>query len=110
MKYGLNMLLWTTDVNESHDPLLAKIKSWGYDGVELPVFELDVARFKALGEKLNGLGLERTAVAISMAENNPISASAAVRQTAVDRLKKIIDICHVVGAEKLCGPFHSAIG
>jgi D-psicose/D-tagatose/L-ribulose 3-epimerase len=110
MKYGLNLLLWTTDVAEAHYPLLDKIKTWGYDGVELPVFELDVARFKNLGERLNSLGLERTAVAISTAENNPISDSPAVRQAAVDRLKKIIDVCHAVGAEKLCGPFHSAIG
>jgi D-psicose/D-tagatose/L-ribulose 3-epimerase len=110
MKYGLNLLLWTTDVGETHYPLLEKIKSWGYDGVELPVFELDLAKFKGLAERLDRLGLERTAVAISMAENNPISDSAAVRQAAVDRLKKIVDVCHAVGAEKLCGPFHSAIG
>ncbi len=110
MKYGLNMLLWTTDVNEAHYALLEKIKGWGYDGVELPIFELDVARFKSLGEKLNSLGLERTAVTISTPENNPISDSPAVRQAAVDRLKKVVDICHAAGVEKICGPFHSAIG
>jgi D-psicose/D-tagatose/L-ribulose 3-epimerase len=110
MKYGLNLLLWTTDVNEAHYPLLDQIKTWGYDGVELPVFELDADRFKGLGERLDGLGLERTAVAISTAENNPISDSPAIRQAAVDRLKKVVDMCHAVGAEKLCGPFHSAIG
>jgi D-psicose/D-tagatose/L-ribulose 3-epimerase len=110
MKYGLNLLLWTTDVNETHFPLLDKIKTWGYDGVELPVFELDVEKFRGLGQRLDGLGLERTAVAISTAENNPISDSPAVRQAAVDRLKKIVDVCHAVGADKLCGPFHSAIG
>jgi D-psicose/D-tagatose/L-ribulose 3-epimerase len=110
MKYGLNMLLWTTDVNESHYPLLEKIKGWGYDGVELPIFELDVPRFKSLGEKLNSIGLERTAVTVSTPEANPISESPAIRQAAVDRLKKVVEICQAVGADKLCGPFHSAIG
>lgn len=110
MKYGLNMLLWTTDVNESHYPLLEKIKGWGYDGVELPIFELDVDRFKSLGEKLNSLGLERTAVTISTPEANPISDSPAVRQAAVDRLKKVVEICQATGVEKICGPFHSALG
>jgi D-psicose/D-tagatose/L-ribulose 3-epimerase len=110
MKYGLNMLLWTTDVTEAHYPLLQKVRGWGYDGVELPIFELDVARFKTLGEKLNDIGLERTAVTISTGEANPISDSPAVRQAAVDRLKKVIEICHAAGVKKICGPFHSAIG
>jgi D-psicose/D-tagatose/L-ribulose 3-epimerase len=110
MKYGLNMLLWTTDVNETHYGLLEKIKGWGYDGVELPVFELDVPKFKTLGEKLNAVGLERTAVTVSTPEANPISDSPAIRQAAVDRLKKIVEICQAAGADKLCGPFHSAIG
>ncbi|HEY2252908.1 MAG TPA: sugar phosphate isomerase/epimerase [Planctomycetaceae bacterium] len=110
MKYGLNMLLWTTDVNESHDPLLEQIKGWGYDGVELPVFELDVARFKSLGDRLDALGLERTAVTVSTGDANPVSDSPAVRQAAVDRLKKVVECCHAAGVEKLCGPIHSALG
>lgn len=110
MKYGLNLLLWTTDVGESHYPLLEKIKGWGYDGVELPIFELDIAHFKKLGEKLNSLGLARTAVTVSTPDANPISDSAPVRQAAVDRLKKVVEICQAVGAPKICGPFHSAIG
>jgi D-psicose/D-tagatose/L-ribulose 3-epimerase len=110
MKYGLNMLLWTTDVNESHLPLLADIKKWGYDGVELPIFELDAARYKALGAQLDSLGLERTAVTVCPAEANPISESAANRQAAVDRLKKVVEACHAAGITGVCGPLHSALG
>lgn len=110
MKYGLNMLLWTTDVNESHFGLLEQIKKWGYDGVELPIFELDSAKFKKVGDQLNSLGLGRTAVTVSTPEANPISDSAAVRQAAVDRLKQVIDMCLVAGVDKLCGPIHSALG
>ena len=110
MKYGLNLLLWTTDVTEAHDPLLENIKSWGYDGVELPVFELDVAKYKSLGDKLNSLGLERTAVTVSTGEANPISSTPAVRQAAVDRLKKVVECAHAAGVKILCGPMHSALG
>ena len=110
MKYGLNMLLWTTSVDETHYALLEKIKGWGYDGVELPIFDLDVSKFKKLGEKLDALGLERTAVTVSTPEANPISDSAPVRQAAVDRLKKVVEICQACGVEKICGPLHSALG
>ena len=49
MKYGMNMLLWTTDVTEQHYKILEELKGYGYDGVELPVFEMDTKRFAALG-------------------------------------------------------------
>ncbi|MFN0197110.1 MAG: sugar phosphate isomerase/epimerase family protein [Planctomycetaceae bacterium] len=110
MKYGMNMLLWTTEVTEAHDPLLANIKNWGYDGVEIPVFEMTLKNYKRLGKKLDALGLERTAVTISTGDANPISPQAAVRKAALSRLKKVVDICGAMGATKLCGPFHSALG
>ena len=32
MKYGMNLLLWATAVDESHDGILEQIKEIGYDG------------------------------------------------------------------------------
>ena len=48
MKYGFNLLLWTTHVTAEHVPLFAKLKAAGYDGVELPLFEGDAAHFKTV--------------------------------------------------------------
>jgi D-psicose/D-tagatose/L-ribulose 3-epimerase len=110
MKYGMNMLLWTTDVAEQHFPILQQLKTFGYDGVELPVFDMNAAKFAALGKKLDDIGLERTAVTVGTSDENPISESPTKRQAGLDRLKKAIDICHVVKATHLCGPIHSALG
>jgi D-psicose/D-tagatose/L-ribulose 3-epimerase len=110
MRYGMNLLLWTTDLEESEFHLLEKIKDIGYDGVEIPIFNLDVDRFKAIGAKCDELGLERTAVTVSTAEENPISPDASIRQAAVERLKLAVDCCAAAGAFHLCGPFHSALG
>jgi len=110
MKYGLNMLLWTSSVGEEHFPLLEQVKDWGYDGVELPIFDNDVEKHKSVARQLDTLGLERTAVSVSTPEANPISDSPAVRQAAVDRLKQLIDSCHLLGVKLLCGPLHSALG
>lgn len=110
MQYGMNLLLWTTDLDESQFHLLEKIKNFGYDGVEIPIFNLDVDRFKAIGAKCDELGLERTAVTVSTAEENPISPDPAIRQAAVERLKLAVDCCAAAGAFHLCGPFHSALG
>lgn len=110
MKYGMNMLLWTTHVDESHDGILEQLKGYGYDGVELPLFEMDAAHYDKLGGQLDELGLERTAVTVSTADANPISGSAEVRTAAVNRLKEAVDMCRAVGSPMLCGPLHSALG
>ena len=110
MKFGMNMLLWTSDVTEEHFGILENLKKWGYDGVELPVFDLDPAKFSRLGKTLDAIGLERTAVTVCSDADNPISADPAIRAVGVDRLKKAIDTVAAAGATLLCGPLHSALG
>ena len=110
MKYGMNLLLWTAGVTEEHFPLLTSLKAWGYDGVELPMFDFDVNHYKKIGAELQKVGLESTAVTVCTAEQNPISPDAAVRAAGLARLKQAIDCCAAAGATKLCGPIHSALG
>ncbi|MFK7776644.1 MAG: sugar phosphate isomerase/epimerase [Gimesia sp.] len=110
MKYGLNMLLWTSGVNESHFGLLEQIKDWGYDGVEIPVFDADEKNFSQVGDKLKELGLGCTAVTVCTADQNPISSDAKIRDAGLSHLKQTIDMCAASGATHLCGPLHSALG
>ena len=110
MKYGMNMLLWTSDVTEEHYGILESLKHWGFDGVELPVFDLDLAKFSRLGKKLSEIGLERTAVTVCSDADNPMSPDKAVRDAALTRLKMAIDAVAAAGATHLCGPIHSALG
>lgn len=110
MKYGMNLLLWTTDVTDAHGPILEMLAKQGYDGVEVPVFDLDAGKFKALGQRLQSLGLQRTAVTVCTAEANPIGDTPAIRQAGLDHIKQAVDMCQAMGATHLCGPFHSALG
>ena len=110
MKYGMNMLLWTTNVEPSHDPIFDMLKECGYDGVEIPLFQLEEASFQRLAKKLDSVKLDRTTVCCVGANINPISPDAAIRKAAVAHLKKAVDMSSVVGSKLLAGPFHSAIG
>lgn len=110
MKYGMNMLLWTSDVTEAHFPLLENLKAWGYDGVELPVFDMQLEKFRAVGKKLDELGLGRTAVTVCTDAENPISPDAGIRRAGLERLQKAVDMCAAAGCTHLCGPIHSALG
>lgn len=110
MKYGMNLLLWTSGVTEQHFPLLADIRQWGYDGVELPMFDFDLANARKVGAELQRLGLAATAVTVCTKEENPISPEASVRRAGLERLKRAVDACAAAGATHLCGPIHSALG
>ncbi|MCA9010082.1 MAG: sugar phosphate isomerase/epimerase [Planctomycetaceae bacterium] len=110
MKYGMNLLLWTSGVTQEHFPLLQSLKEWGFDGVELPMFDLDVSHYASIGAELKKTGLESTAVTVCSPEHNPISPDAAIRTAALTRLKLAIDCCAAAGSTHLCGPIHSALG
>ncbi len=109
MKYGMNLLLWGGEVDEAMLPTIEKLKRLGFDGVELPLFNLDLD-YAGLGKRLDDMGLERTAVTVRNVEDNPISSDAKVRAKGVELNKKALDCCAAVGAQTLCGPYHSAIG
>ena len=109
MKFGMNLLLWGGEINDAMLPTLEKLKKLGFDGVELPIFNLDLD-YSAWGKKLDDLGLERTAVTVRNLEDNPISPDAAVRAKGVELNNRTLDCAAAVGAQTLCGPYHSAIG
>ncbi len=109
MKYGMNLLLWSGEVTDELLPVCDHLRAMGFDGVELPMFNLDLDYAK-LGKSLDGMGLARTAVTIRTEENNPISPDAAIRQAGVELNKKTLDCCAAAGVETLVGPYHSAIG
>jgi D-psicose/D-tagatose/L-ribulose 3-epimerase len=109
MKFGMNLLLWAGELSDEMLPVLENLKSMGYDGVELPLFNYDLD-YAAWGKRLDDLGLERTAVTVRGEEDNPISPDASVRSAGVANTKQALDCCQAVGATHLVGPYHSALG
>jgi D-psicose/D-tagatose/L-ribulose 3-epimerase len=109
MKFGMNLLLWTGELNDEMLPVLEMLKRVGFDGIEVPLFNYDLD-YSAWGKRLDDLGLGRTAVTIRGSGDNPISSDAAVRQKGVEGNWKAIDCCQAMGATHLVGPFHSALG
>lgn len=109
MKYGMNLLLWSGEFSNDLIPICEKLKGFGFDGVELPMFNVDLD-YAAIGKHLDDIGLARTAVCVRNEEDNPISPDPAVRAAGVTANKKTLDCCAALGAETLVGPYHSAIG
>ena len=110
MKLGFNLLLWTTHVVDEHVPLFDRLKSTGYDGVEIPLFEGEVSHYKRLGRIVKDAGLAASAVTVLPTGKSAIAAEAAERALALDHLKWAIDCAAALGANVLCGPFHQPLG
>jgi D-psicose/D-tagatose/L-ribulose 3-epimerase len=110
MKFGMNMLLWTDNLTEAHRPVLESLKAMGYDGIEMPIFDLNPDKFAAIGLWLDDLGLERTAVTCRGPDDNPISPDAKVRQRGVECNARVLECCQAAGVKILAGPYHSALG
>lgn len=110
MKFGMNLLLWTDNVSDEHLSVLELLKQQGYDGVELPMFELDARSYAEIGRKLDELGLQRTAVTVRGPEDDPMSADPKIRAAGVENNKRALECCHAAGIKMLVGPFHSALG
>jgi D-psicose/D-tagatose/L-ribulose 3-epimerase len=109
MKFGMNLLLWSGELNDSLLPVLEMLKKQGYDGIELPLFNLDLD-YAAWGKRLDDLGLARTAVTIRVSGNNPISEDSQERKQGIEMTQQALDCCAAVGATHLVGPYHSALG
>lgn len=109
MKYGMNLLLWTGELNDGLVPVLEKLKAMGFDGIEIPIFNLDLD-YSAWGKRFDAMGLQRTGVTVRTQDDNPISPDAAVRKKGVELNKKTLDCAAAAGVQTLVGPFHSALG
>lgn len=110
MKIGMNLLLWTAAPDESHFPLLDKIKGWGFDGVELPMFAPDASPWNAFRRKLEDLGMSSTVVCVLPEDASLIADDAGARKRGVDTLKACIDACRELGADTIAGPIYHPVG
>jgi len=110
MKYGINLYLWADDMHDDLMPVLEKLKKMGYDGVEVPIFDLDLAKWKLWAKRLDDLGLERTANTVIAPEHNPLSADPKIRDAAYQHMRSVVDACAAVGSPILCGPQQVALG
>ena len=110
MKFGVNTMVWTTQVGEQQEPLFARIKEWGFDGVELFLSPDEPANIPAVRAILDRLQLERTTCSVLPRDANLISQDAANRAHGVEFLKKCIDRTADLGARLICGPLYAGLG
>ena len=104
----MNMLLWGVEITPRHIPVFEGLAEAGYDGVEIPVVNQSPEELQAMASACDDLGLARTASAFVGEDVNPISPEPAIREAALDNLRRGIDNAGIIGAEILIGGLYQA--
>src|SRR4249920_1580159 len=90
MKFGVNTFIWSASFDGSHVPLLPRIKAWGFDGVEVPLFR--PAEFAAadIRKGVDANGLECTICSVLVQGLSLITEDADVRRRTLTHMHDAI--------------------
>lgn len=108
---GVNTWVWTSPLtNTALAELAPRIKSWGFDVIELPVENSGDWDPHAAARLLDSLGLSATIV-LAMGEGRELVATdrgtvAATR----DYLRHVVDVAATVGSAVIAGPAYASVG
>lgn len=110
MKYGLNCLLYAPAFSNECLHVIPKAKEMGFDGVEIPLFNLDIIDVKETRRVLADNGMECTTCGILIPPANFISDDASERRKGVSSMRASIKMASKLGSGAYCGPFFSPVG
>ncbi|MGA2534460.1 MAG: sugar phosphate isomerase/epimerase family protein [Terracidiphilus sp.] len=110
MKFGVNLFVWTANFDESHLPLLQRIRAAGFDGVEVPMYRGRDLPVAALRTGLAETGMECTICSILTDGLSAISDDANIRARTVERLRENIATTAEAGARVIAGPMYAPVG
>jgi D-psicose/D-tagatose/L-ribulose 3-epimerase len=108
--FGVSTWLWTSPFNRETIALFPKIKSFGYDVVEIPVedpslIDLDLVKKALADQELKGIICGAFGPSRDLTHDDP-----AFHQTCFAYLDSCLEIATELGAGFVAGPMYSAVG
>jgi D-psicose/D-tagatose/L-ribulose 3-epimerase len=111
IQFGVNTWCWVSPFTTAEaDALFPKIKSMGFDLVELPVEDPSHYDATAIRPKLEAAGLGATVCGAFGPNRDLASDDSAVIEEAVRYIQDVLKIASGVGATVVAGPMYSAVG
>jgi D-psicose/D-tagatose/L-ribulose 3-epimerase len=110
MKIGVNSFIWSAEFGAAQLPLLPKIRGWGFDGVEVPIFrprEFAAAEIRAA---VTANDLECTVCSVLLQGLSLISEDSSVRRAALTHVREVIKAAADAGTKVLAGPLYCPVG
>jgi D-psicose/D-tagatose/L-ribulose 3-epimerase len=110
LSYAVHAYAWTSSWSNDDLHLIDHVKELGFDGIEIPLMELEKVDPAAIRERAEAAGVAVvTSVAVDES-TDPTGDSADVRAAARDFLVRCVDATADMGATVFTGVTYSAIG
>lgn len=110
IKFGVSTWLWTSPFTTETVSLFPKIKSMGFDVVEIPVEDTEVIDAKKVKKALDENGLEGIVCGAFGPTRDLTNDDPAVHENCFQYITKCLDLCNAWGGKFLAGPMYSAVG
>ncbi|MBK5278974.1 MAG: sugar phosphate isomerase/epimerase [Bacteroidia bacterium] len=110
VKFGVSTWLWTSPFTTETIELFPKIKSMGYDAVEIPVEYPENINGKKVMEALQLHRLKAIVCGAFGPTRDLTSDDPAVHENCFDYIIQCFDLCNQWDAKFLAGPMYSAVG
>ncbi len=110
MRFGVSTWLWTSPFTTETIELFPKIKSMGYDAVEIPVEYPELIDGKKIKTGLQQNGLDAIVCGAFGPARDLTSDDTTVHDTCFNYIQQCLDLCNVWDAKFLAGPMYSAVG
>ena len=109
-KFGVSTWLWTSPFTTETVDLFPKIKSMGYDAVEIPVEYPEKINAKKVKEALDRHELDAIVCGAFGPSRDLTNDDPAVHENCFNYIIQCLDLCNEWNAKFLAGPMYSAVG
>ncbi len=110
IKFGVSTWLWTSPFTTETVSLFPKIKSMGFDVVEIPVEDTALIDAKKVKAALDENGLEAIVCGAFGPTRDLTNDDPAVHENCLKYITQCLDLCNAWGSTFLAGPMYSAVG
>lgn len=110
VKFGVSTWLWTSPFTTETISLFPKIKSMGFDAVEIPVEYPEMIDAKKIKVALKENGIQAIVCGAFGPDRDLTHEDPAVHKTCFDYITQCLDLCNAWDAGFLAGPMYSAVG
>jgi D-psicose/D-tagatose/L-ribulose 3-epimerase len=110
IKFGVHLFLWAERFDLSALKLIKKAKDLGFDGVEIPLMELDVIDLKETKKELKRHNVEALGSMGLPLEMDIASNDEATRRRGIEFMKRCVGVTSELGGDAINGVIYTAWG
>jgi D-psicose/D-tagatose/L-ribulose 3-epimerase len=110
VRFGLNLLVHVGAFAKKDLALIPRAAEMGFDGVEVPLTDLDVVDTAATRKACQKAGLGVTTCAILVPGTGLCAEDAAERRAGVERIRRLVAMTAEIGGAVCAGPLYAPVG